>query len=231
MGKSKQVKQRKEFYTMVLPKFVLRWENLVLLRRRKWAELPSDILLTIFEKMGPITILTKAIRICRRWLELARSEPLLWRKVDMTCHGNKFDPNDHEDIACIAVNWSAGQLQEFSAEKFGSNDLLHYIAGSTSNLKSIRLIRSPVSEEALEKIMKKWPLLEEIELIWGWCSPEFSDLCQTIGLSCPRLKHFRLNELYSGRGSDENNLIANCIGRTMPDLRSLQLTYNMRVLA
>ncbi|KAJ4763535.1 F-box protein family-like [Rhynchospora pubera] len=75
--------------------------------------------------------------------------------------------------------------------------------------------------------MKKWPLLEEIELIWGWCSPEFSDLCQTIGLSCPRLKHFRLNELYSGRGSDENNSIANCIGRTMPNLRSLQLTYNM----
>jgi hypothetical protein len=44
----------------------------------------------------------------------------------MTCRGNKFGPNYLEDMACIAVNWSAGQL-EFSAEEFESDDLLRYI--------------------------------------------------------------------------------------------------------
>ncbi|KAJ4816014.1 RNI-like superfamily protein [Rhynchospora pubera] len=220
MGKSKKGKQREQFETTVLSRFVLRWEKSVFLKKRKWTELPSDILLIIFQKLGPINVLTKAIRVCRDWLELARSELVLWRKVDMTCHGKKFGPNYLEDIACIAVNWSAGRLEEFSAEEFGTYDLLQYITDSASNLKCIRLIRSHVEESELEKLIKRWLLLEEIELTRHWCSPE---LCEAIGLLCPRLKHFRLNELYFGCGSNKKNLIANYIGKTMPNLRSLQL--------
>ncbi|KAJ4792206.1 RNI-like superfamily protein [Rhynchospora pubera] len=220
MGKSKRGKQKK-FDIVVFPRSVLPKEKPVSLKERQWSELPSDILLKIFEKVGQINVLTKAIRVCRDWLEVARNDPILWRKVDMTYHGDQFGPNDLEDIACVAVNWSAGQLEEFSAEKFGSGALLQYIASRSSNLKCIRLIKSPVSRKTLKKVIKRCPLIEEIELTGYLCTPA---LCQAIGLLCPRLKCFRLNEIsfYPGY-SHERNSIANCIGITMPNLHSLQL--------
>ncbi|KAJ4754801.1 RNI-like superfamily protein [Rhynchospora pubera] len=178
MGKSKRGKQKK-FDIVVFPRSVLPKEKPVSLKERQWSELPSDILLKIFEKVGQINVLTKAIRVCRDWLEVARNDPILWRKVDMTYHGDQFGPNDLEDIACVAVNWSAGQLEEFSAEKFGSGALLQYIASRSSNLKCIRLIKSPVSRKTLKKVIKRCPLIEEIELTGYLCTPA---LCQAIGL-------------------------------------------------
>ncbi|KAJ4816016.1 RNI-like superfamily protein [Rhynchospora pubera] len=238
MGKSKRGEHKTKFEKMPLSRFLLDWEKLdtnacvplschkVVITKTKWMELPSDILLMIFQKMGAISILTKAILLCRDWLELARNEPLIWRKVDMTCHGKKFGSRYLQDIACIAVNWSAGQLEEFSAEGFVSDDLLQYLADSTSNLKSFSLINCrKISQEALEKTIKRWPLLEEIELTRYWmCPPEFY---QTIGLSCPQLKCFRLNTIYiefpEYDDIDKKDSIAKCIGKTMHNLCSLQL--------
>ncbi|KAJ3698588.1 hypothetical protein LUZ61_002293 [Rhynchospora tenuis] len=224
MGKSKGGKQKKEFDTMSLSRFVLCWEESALLKRRKWSKLPSDILLMIFEKMGPIEVLTKAIRLCRDWLEVARNEPLLWRKVDMTCHGKKFGPNYLQDIACIAVNWSAGQLEEFAAEQFGSDDLLQCIANSTSNLKRISFIKcNDISEDVLEKTIKRWHLLEEIELYFWMCSRKFF---RAIGLSCPYLKCLRLNYIRVNCRNDKKDCLAKLIGRNFPNLSSLQLIGN-----
>ncbi|KAJ4763534.1 RNI-like superfamily protein [Rhynchospora pubera] len=165
--------------------------------------------------MGAISILTKAILLCRDWLELARNEPLIWRKVDMTCHGKKFGSKYLQDIACIAVNWSAGQLEEFSAEGFVSDDLLQYLAdrlntiyiefpeyddidkkdsiakciGKTMhNLCSLQLIGSRLTMEGLHAILEGCTKLESLDV--RNCYQLTID--QSIQSELERLKNLRL---------------------------------------
>lgn len=93
---------------------------------RNWAELSPDVLSVIFGKIGAVEILMGAGRVCRGWRRVAR-EPLLWRRVDMT-HLDHLGEAEMEAMARLAVDWSAGRMEEFSAARFGSDELLLYIA-------------------------------------------------------------------------------------------------------
>ncbi|OAY63473.1 F-box protein SKIP19, partial [Ananas comosus] len=80
---------------------------------RNWAELSPDVLSVIFGKIGAVEILMGAGRVCRGWRRVAR-EPLLWRRVDMT-HLDHLGEAEMEAMARLAVDWSAGRMEEFSA--------------------------------------------------------------------------------------------------------------------
>lgn len=93
---------------------------------RNWAELSPDALSVIFGKVGAVEILMGAGRVCRAWRRVAR-EPLLWRRVDMT-RLDHLDEAEMEAMARMAVDWSAGRMEEFSVARFGSDELFLYIA-------------------------------------------------------------------------------------------------------
>ncbi|KAL6592701.1 hypothetical protein ACP70R_049376 [Stipagrostis hirtigluma subsp. patula] len=53
---------------------------------RDWgAGLPDDVLLGVFQRLGPCCeIMRGADSVCRAWRRVAVGEPALWRRVDMT---------------------------------------------------------------------------------------------------------------------------------------------------
>ncbi|KAF2918484.1 putative F-box/LRR-repeat protein 23 isoform X2 [Oryza sativa Japonica Group] len=93
-------------------------------------------------------------------------------------------------------------------------------------LKSLRLISCyDVSNKGFGKAIKKFPLLEELELS---LSPNVfgTDVFRTVGKSCPQLKRFRLSQhgFHSFEDSHDDD---EALGiATMTQLRSLQIFGN-----
>ncbi|KAI3872300.1 hypothetical protein MKW92_031600 [Papaver armeniacum] len=79
--------------------------------------------------LGIIDILLRAQLVCSIWRK-ASKEPLLFRSIDIRNWSGllEADMYDLEKLAREAVDRSCGQLVEFSMERFGSSDLLAYIA-------------------------------------------------------------------------------------------------------
>uniref|UniRef100_J3MR34 F-box domain-containing protein n=1 Tax=Oryza brachyantha TaxID=4533 RepID=J3MR34_ORYBR len=100
--------------------------------------------------------------------------------------------------------------------------------GMVPGLKSLRLIScNDVSNEGFGEAIKRFPLLEELEL--SLCENVFGhDVFETVGRACPQLKRFRLSECgfysmeeYEDINDDEAMGIA-----SMTQLRSLQIFGN-----
>jgi hypothetical protein len=94
---------------------------------RSWLELPRDVIALIFLKLSAIEILTSAQMVCSPWLKLCK-DPSLWLSVDMRKPDNKWVDNQLERMCRDAVDRSCGQLVEINVEKFGTDELLRYIA-------------------------------------------------------------------------------------------------------
>ncbi|CAO2176182.1 unnamed protein product [Urochloa humidicola] len=138
---------------------------------RDWSELPLDALSTIFMKLGTIEILMGAGRVCRSWLQAAKS-PELWRFVDMTHHKMVISmkgPDTLCAMAKVAIDRSDGRMESFRAQLFVTSELLDYI---------------------VSRFASKCPLLEEIELSHQKMLPE---LIRHIGSVHPKLKHLRIS--------------------------------------
>ncbi|XP_010907847.1 F-box protein SKIP19 [Elaeis guineensis] len=192
---------------------------------RNWAELPRDVLLLIFQKIGAIEILMAAQWVCRPWRQLSH-EPQLWRCIDMLYHADLFNQIDMESMAREAVDRSNGQVEEFYGEYFGSDALLRYIADRTSHLKCLRLISCyDISDEGLIEMAKRFPQLEELEL--SHCSQFSEKLFESIGEAWSQLKRLRLNNRWWNlphMEHDDNEAVA--IAKNMHELHHLQLFAN-----
>lgn len=49
-----------------------------------WAGLPRDVLWDVFLRIGQREVLLGAGLVCSAWRRLARDEPVLWRRIDLT---------------------------------------------------------------------------------------------------------------------------------------------------
>ncbi|KAL5730298.1 hypothetical protein ACHQM5_003137 [Ranunculus cassubicifolius] len=194
----------------------------VVKEKRNWLELPRDILIHIFIKLGTVDVLYTAQRVCSLWRKISK-EPQIFRSVDMRNHWHVFGGHDyHEPYAKMtteALNRSCGELVEFSME---------YFAKSNSSLKCLRLANSyDISEEAFIKIAEANPMLEEIDL----------PLCQfgaetigVVGRSCQQLKSFRMTgqgvkreESYYQDSDYDWNEKAYAVANNMPGLCRLSV--------
>ena len=95
---------------------------------RDWAGMPSDALFAVFGRLDVADILTGAGRACRAWRRLADGDPALWRRLDMTHHGDILETEEAEAMARAAVDRAAGTLQSFCADTFVTDALLAYIS-------------------------------------------------------------------------------------------------------
>ncbi|KAJ4792202.1 RNI-like superfamily protein [Rhynchospora pubera] len=199
---------------------------------RDWAELQRDVLMLIFLKLGVMEVLRAAGSVCRSWRKVAKEEPELWRKIDVTNHSYGSDCYVLKDPTKLAIDRSSGRLEEFSVEDFGDNELLWYLCDRTSILKKLCLISCyQLSEEAMADTAKRQPLLEEIQITFGSFSEKVTEI---VGKECPLLKSFKFNTSWDNMGaynpndeaviSDDDEALG--IAKTMHQLHHLQLIGN-----
>ncbi|CAL5007888.1 unnamed protein product [Urochloa decumbens] len=197
---------------------------------RDWTLVSIDVLSLIFAKLDAFDVLMGAGLVCHSWLQAAQV-PDLWRSVDMVRNmviKGKFRCRERDvmyTMAKAAVDRSCGRLEVFVGEWFVDDDLFNYIGDRSHSLKSLQLISCPdVSNEGFADAIKKFPLLEELEL--SRCSEVCEkDVFDTVGKSCPQLKHLKLNKL--GVCHNEGRVCydsGEALGiATMTELRTLQL--------
>ncbi|CAN8246195.1 unnamed protein product [Cochlearia groenlandica] len=190
--------------------------------RRNWAELPSELLVLIMLSLTPFEILENAQKVCRSWRRVSK-DPSLWRKIDIRNH--KGNRRCVDGMCRQAVDRSQGDLVEIHIGKYGSDDLMEYIAHRSSNLR--RLVFESLygmTRKGLVKALAKLPSLEEIHFK---SSPFMRLDLNAIGHSCPNLKSLKINcsrhGSYQYKNDDQDALE---IAETMHQLRHLQLLAN-----
>ena len=94
----------------------------------KWADMPLDWILAIFDKLDHIDILMGADQVCRSWRRAARDEPELWRRIVMRGNADLSFRLNRQGMACAAVRRSAGQCEAFCGEYAGDDGLLLYLS-------------------------------------------------------------------------------------------------------
>ena len=83
--------------------------------------------MVIFLKIGLMDLLRAAGSVCRSWRKVAKEEPDLWRRIDMTNHSYGHDAFVLTDPTRLAIDRSRDRLEEFSLEYLGDHDLLQYL--------------------------------------------------------------------------------------------------------
>ncbi|KAL6843355.1 hypothetical protein ACP4OV_027068 [Aristida adscensionis] len=197
---------------------------------RDWAELPWDTLLAVLHRLDHVDVLMGAGQVCRPWRRAAREEPELWRHIDMRPHAKLASRLDLLALARAAVSRGAGRCEAFSAERVGDDEFLSFLADAAPTLKSLRLIACyRISTFRINEAIKKFPLLEELELsLFRGSGLGLDDIgFDDIGEACPLLTCFRLNRRRFRQrwGVNVINCEAMDIAR-MHGLRSLQLFGN-----
>lgn len=129
---------------------------------------------------------------------------------------------DLEKMTMHAVDRSCGQLLDINIEYFGTDQLLHYIADRSSQLRRLQLVWCHDCY-ALSEAVNKLPLLEELHLYYTYISKE---AIKTVGRCCPLLKSFKLNAQGFRRPHIESDEEALAIAQNLPHLRHLQLFGN-----
>ncbi|EAZ05889.1 hypothetical protein OsI_28127 [Oryza sativa Indica Group] len=189
---------------------------------RDWAGgLPLDAILAIFHKLDHIEILMGAGQVCRSWRRAARDEPQLWRRIDMRGHADLSFELNLFGMAQAAVRRSAGQCEAFWGE-------YAHVGERAPSVKSLRLISCyDILNEGFSAAIKKFPLLEELEL--SLCSNiGESNVFEIVGKACPQLKRFRFSkDCFYSFEDNEYEMDEEALGiATMHELRSLQLFAN-----
>ncbi|WJX32157.1 hypothetical protein P8452_20518 [Trifolium repens] len=102
--------------------------------------------------------------------------------------------NSHGDLLKIcryAIERSCGHVEEIDIERFGTDDLLSYVAKNCSHLRYLRLVKCrEISDEGLIEAAKQLPLLEDLDILF---SNFTKNSLEVIGKSCPLLKSLKYN--------------------------------------
>ncbi|KAL1188340.1 F-box protein SKIP19 [Cardamine amara subsp. amara] len=188
---------------------------------RNWAELPPELTSSILHRLGAIEMLENAQKVCRSWRRVCK-DPSIWRKIDMHYLGAMY--YDLEIMCRHAIDRSQGGLVEIDVWEFGTDELLNYIADSSSNLRKLKLAMCyPLTDEGFTEAVVKLPLLEDLEL--SYCSLSGESL-KVLGKSCPNLKTLKL----FGNGLSDTGL--NAILDNCPNLEHLDLRqcFNVKLV-
>ncbi|KAK8966170.1 F-box protein SKIP19 [Platanthera guangdongensis] len=195
---------------------------------RNWADLPGDILSSIFKKIGAVEIFLSAQSVCKPWRQLSL-ESSLWKRIELRMD-KRLDNNNMVYLTMMAVERSEGCVEELFMESFSTDALMLDIAHRATRLRSLHLIDAFINREPFVEALRNLPLLEELELTH--CSCFSYKIVERIGETCPQLKSFRFNDwapasikLYH-RSDPWGNTAAFSIAKHFKQLRRLQLFGN-----
>ncbi|GJN09466.1 hypothetical protein PR202_ga27475 [Eleusine coracana subsp. coracana] len=159
---------------------------------RNWATLPRDAITAVLRKLDHVEILIGLGQVCRSWRRAARDYPALWRRIDLRGHAHLNYRVDLCEMAWVAIRRAKGQCEAFWAEHAANDGVLQFLGNQAPSLKSLRLI-SCQDILKFEKEIKKFPLLEELEISL-FTNIGGKNVFEQVGKACPELKHFRFNQ-------------------------------------
>ncbi|CAO2206074.1 unnamed protein product [Urochloa humidicola] len=188
---------------------------------RDWASLPPEILSAVFLRLGPCReIMRGAEHVCAAWRRAAVEDPGLWRRVDidvfvLAAAGLR---KGWGAMLRAAVDRGAGRCEDFSGPC--DEDLLLYL------VERLHLLCLDVPNEVLNVAVKKYPLLEDLEL--KFVSIPSENMLVSVCQACPRLKKLKLtfNQCFDYDCGDDEQLVLEIINGGIPmmsELLSLQL--------
>ncbi|MED6152079.1 hypothetical protein PIB30_088573 [Stylosanthes scabra] len=97
---------------------------------RNWLNLPVEITLIIFEKLGAIEVLTSVQQVCKRWRTICM-DPYTWRAIHMRVLGfPRFMDYHLSWLFRRTIQRSCGLVVDISIDYFADDDLLNHIAHS-----------------------------------------------------------------------------------------------------
>ncbi|KAM4101302.1 hypothetical protein ACB094_05G133400 [Castanea mollissima] len=193
---------------------------------RNWLDLPRDVTESILQRLGSVEILRSAGKVCTLWRNICK-EPSMWRDINM--HNLKryiFWPSVRLKVCHHAVGRSCGQLRAINLEYAANDELLNYIAQSSSQLRRLRLFHCcEFTDEGLIEMVEKLPLLEELDITMSRLSLS-EETIEAVGRHCPHLTSFKWNNEEYRFPEIQCDEEAVAIAKNMPELRHLQLIEN-----
>ncbi|XP_050884995.1 putative F-box/LRR-repeat protein 23 [Lathyrus oleraceus] len=164
-------------------------------RKPNWLELPIDLTKNILQRLDTLDILISARNVCPLWWHICK-DPLMWRTIHMIGNFDNFcfDFRCLEKICRCAIDLSCGHLEDIAIGKFGTDDLLEYIAHRASKLRRLQISNSHgISNKGLNQFVKKFSLLEKLDI--AFMDNISKDSLEVIGRCCPILKSLNLEML------------------------------------
>ncbi|XP_078176364.1 putative F-box/LRR-repeat protein 23 [Carex rostrata] len=118
------------------------------------------------------------------------------QRIDMTNHDLSLSMYNLKQMAKIAIDRSAGKLEEFYADCFATDGLLLYIATRTNSLKSIGLFLCPgVSIKGLMAMAQRAKTLRTLRLI-NCLGEDCPDYLADIIKMLPMLEELEITRMY-----------------------------------
>ncbi|KAL6201478.1 hypothetical protein ACLB2K_025192 [Fragaria x ananassa] len=132
--------------------------------RRNWTELPDDITASILSRLKTVEILWTAQRVCMTWRRICKENSLVWQSIDILDERYINLNYDMDKICRNVIDLSSGNLVDISIEYIGTDQLLKYLAESSSGIKRLRFVNCPsLTDEGLSEVASKFPLLEDLD--------------------------------------------------------------------
>ncbi|KAF9601249.1 hypothetical protein IFM89_018359 [Coptis chinensis] len=105
-----------------------------------WLDLPEDVIITIFMKLGPFEVFCSAQGVCSSWRNLAK-EPRIFRSIVISRSQWLRFGNYYPNLAKHAVDRSCGQVAEISFDgwDWDCGWFLQYIADQPNMVKRLRM--------------------------------------------------------------------------------------------
>ncbi|XP_004287141.1 PREDICTED: F-box protein SKIP1 [Fragaria vesca subsp. vesca] len=210
-----------------------------------WAELTHECLSNIIARLS-LEHRWRAMLVCKSWL-LACKDPHLnsgfvlepesvpesarWWAPDL---GRKVD-----SILRSVAEWSQGSLREIRTRNC-SNASLSFVAQRCPNLEVLSIKSCPnVTDASMADIAFRCPMIKELDI--SYCHEISHAALLLIGRNCPNLTIVKRNALnlldpseHAGIVPDEylktcpqdGNSEANAIGKSMPNLKHLELRFS-----
>ncbi|GJU24373.1 putative F-box/LRR-repeat protein 23 [Tanacetum coccineum] len=146
------------------------------LATRNWLDIPSDIMMNILQRINAIEIVLNVQRVCTNWRQICK-DPCTWRVIylDYDIHIKHwpctrpfylaFSYKACHEICKLIVDRSQGQLVDITIVGFCDDELLEYVADRSSQLRRLEIgSRKFIYLYHLTKVLKKFPLLEDLNL-------------------------------------------------------------------
>ncbi|CAM8988038.1 unnamed protein product [Rhodiola kirilowii] len=186
-----------------------------------WLDLPPEVTVAILQKVDAVDIFNHVQLVCTSWHTICK-DPSMWRSIVMLSERNIYDWNyfNVEKIARHAIDRSCGQLVDISIGWFESDEIIHYLARSSCQLRRLRIVSCCFTKDLLKRVASKFPMLEELEV---QTTPLSVAAVEAIGRCCPRLKTFKCNVFKYIHGRAYHDDLAKMVAKTMPELHHLEL--------
>uniref|UniRef100_A0A0D3E087 F-box domain-containing protein n=1 Tax=Brassica oleracea var. oleracea TaxID=109376 RepID=A0A0D3E087_BRAOL len=192
-----------------------------------WADLPSELTLSILSRLDTIDILENAQKVCTSWHRVCK-DPAMWRKIVIPRDiGDLVYDLKYVAMCRHAVDRSQGGLVEIDIWYIGTDSLLNYIADSFPSLEELEVPRCRLMVDFLKVVGQSCPNLKTLKLYCeAFMRPRFvyDDFALAIAETMPGLQFLQLvGDLLSDIGVSA--ILDNCPNLEHLDLR---LCFNIK---